>query len=157
MATADGISVKDPSALMKGELSASELVKGTAQYLMNDGGGVVADIFNDKKKGHKEVWNQPFISSDLTNHSIEGGAAHPHSADTVVPVLADHVPATLLGQLLQIAELSFRMLVEGADPQIKRSAFHFACSSSTRIWRSRTVKNIQHGWGLLSCCWNSRS
>ena len=75
MATADEISVHDPQALFKGDLTASELVKGTTQFMMNDGGGVVADVFNDRKKGHKEVWNQPFVSSDLTTRSIDPAAA----------------------------------------------------------------------------------
>ncbi len=79
MATADEISIRDPQALYKGELTASELVKGTTQFMMNDGGGVVADIYNDKKKGHKEVWNQPFVSSDLTTQTID-----PHATALVL-------------------------------------------------------------------------
>jgi hypothetical protein len=75
MATADVIAINDPQTMFKGELTASELVKGTTQFMMNDGGGVVADVFNDKKKGHKEVWNQPFVSADLTSHALTGSSA----------------------------------------------------------------------------------
>src|SRR5207302_10855611 len=93
-------------------------------------------------------------ASGIGQHFIQGGAAHPDSADAVVAVLADHVPAALLRSLLQIAELSFRMLIERADPEVKRSTLHFACSSSSCMWRSRTVRIIHEGFGLLSCCWN---
>ena len=75
MATADEIALADPQALFKGELTASELVKGTTQFLMNNGGGAVADIHNDKKKGRREVWNQPFVSSDLTTRTLDGPGA----------------------------------------------------------------------------------
>ncbi|MBS1153148.1 MAG: hypothetical protein H6Q89_4846, partial [Myxococcaceae bacterium] len=66
MATGDEIALADPQTMFKSELTASDLLKGTTQFLMNGGGGVVADIHNDQKKGHKEVWNQPFVASDLT-------------------------------------------------------------------------------------------
>jgi hypothetical protein len=75
MATADEISLADPQTMFKGELTASELVKGTTQFMMNGGGGVVADIHNDEKKGHKEVWNQPFVASDLTTRTLDGQGA----------------------------------------------------------------------------------
>ncbi|MFO0595051.1 MAG: hypothetical protein U0228_07095 [Myxococcaceae bacterium] len=71
MAVADKISVNDGNQLFDSNLSAVDLLKGTQQYLMNNGGGVVADVFNDKKKGHKEVWNQPFVSSDLTTTTLK--------------------------------------------------------------------------------------
>ncbi len=75
MATADEISLKDPQTLFKGSLTATDLLKGTTQFMMNSGGGVVADIHNDAKKGHKEVWNQPFVASDLTTRTLEGPGA----------------------------------------------------------------------------------
>ncbi len=75
MATADTISLSDPQTMFKGNLSATDLVHGTTQFLMNGGGGVVADIHNDAKKGHKEVWNQPFVAADLTTRSLEGEGA----------------------------------------------------------------------------------
>ncbi len=72
MAVADEISVNDGNQLFDTDLTAVDLLKGTTEFLMNNGGGVVADVFNDKKKGHKEVWNQPFVSSDLTTKTIDG-------------------------------------------------------------------------------------
>jgi hypothetical protein len=75
MATADQVSVNDGNELFDTDLSATDLLKGTNQYLMNNGGGVVADVFNDKKKGHKEVWNQPFVGSDLTSKSLGADVA----------------------------------------------------------------------------------
>jgi hypothetical protein len=75
MGVADEISVNDSQTMFKSGLSASDLVKGTTQFMMNNGGGVVADVFNDKKKRRKEVWNQPFVSSDLTTHALDAAAA----------------------------------------------------------------------------------
>lgn len=72
MATADQISVSDGNQLFDSSLSAMDLLKGTTQFLMNNGGGMVSDVFNDKKKGHKEVWNQPFVSSDTTTKTLAG-------------------------------------------------------------------------------------
>jgi hypothetical protein len=71
MATADTISLNDSNTMIKGDLSADELLKGTTQFLMNNGGGFVADVFNDKAKGHKEVWNQPFVGSDMTTTTLK--------------------------------------------------------------------------------------
>lgn len=75
MATADEISIQDSNQLFKSDLSAMDLLKGTTQFLMNNGGGMVSDVFNDKKKGHKEVWNQPFVSSDVTTKTLSGDVA----------------------------------------------------------------------------------
>jgi hypothetical protein len=75
MAVSDQISVNDGNQIFKTDLSALDLLKGTTQYMMNNGGGVVGDVFNDKKKGHKEVWNQPFVSSDVTTKSLSGDVA----------------------------------------------------------------------------------
>ncbi len=75
MATADRISISDNSSYMKQGLSAMDLLKGTTQFMMNNGGGVVADVWNDAKKGHKEVWNQPFVGADVTNTTLTGDVA----------------------------------------------------------------------------------
>jgi hypothetical protein len=70
MAVSDRISIQDGNQLFDSSISAMDLLKGTQQFLMNNGGGVVADVFNDAKKGHKEVWNQPFVSSDVTTTTL---------------------------------------------------------------------------------------
>jgi hypothetical protein len=75
MATADTISLNDDRNMFKDNLSATDLVKGTMQFLTNNGGGVVSDVYNDKKKGDRQVWNQPFVSSDFTTKSMSGPAA----------------------------------------------------------------------------------
>lgn len=75
MATADKISLNDDRAMFKGDLSATDLVKGTTQFLTRNGGGVVSDVYNDKKKGDRQVWNQPFVASDFTTKSLTGPAA----------------------------------------------------------------------------------
>jgi len=75
MATADSISVDSPNTMFKQNLSADDLLKGSNQFMMNNGGGVIADIFNDKKHGHQEVWNQPFVGADMTTKTVSGDAA----------------------------------------------------------------------------------
>ncbi len=75
MATADKISIHDSNQYMKLGLSPMDLLKGTTQFMMNNGGGVVADVWNDAKKGHKEVWNQPFVGADVTNTTLTGEVA----------------------------------------------------------------------------------
>ena len=75
MAVADQVSLADGNQLFDAELTAMDLLAGTTQFLMNEGGGVVADVFNDKKKGHKEVWNQPFVASEVTTQTLRGDAA----------------------------------------------------------------------------------
>lgn len=75
MATADEISLKNGDQLIKAQLTATDLLNGTTQFLMNGGGGVVADIHNDKKKGKAEVWNQPFVASDVTTRTLDGEPA----------------------------------------------------------------------------------
>lgn len=70
MGVADEIAINDSNQLFDSNITALDLLKGTTQFLMNNGGGMVSDIFNDKKKGHKEVWNQPFVSSDVTTKSL---------------------------------------------------------------------------------------
>jgi hypothetical protein len=75
MAVADQISVADGNKLFDSTVSATDLLKGTTQFLMNNGGGMISDVFNDKKKGHKEVWNQPFVSSDVTTTTLKPDVA----------------------------------------------------------------------------------
>ncbi len=76
MAVADEISIAGPSQLFKENLSAADLVKGTTQFMMNNGGGVIGDVYNDQKHGgERQVWNQPFVSSELTTRTVAGSAA----------------------------------------------------------------------------------
>ncbi len=74
MAVSDNISIDSPNTMFKSDLSALDLMKGTNQFMMNNGGGVISDIFNDKKHGHKEVWNQPFVGADMTTTTLSGDA-----------------------------------------------------------------------------------
>lgn len=71
MAVSDTVALQDGNEMFDSNLSALDLLKGSQQFMSNNGGGVVADVFNDKKKGHKEVWNQPFVSSDLTSTTLK--------------------------------------------------------------------------------------
>ena len=75
MATADTISVNDSNELFESNLSALDLLKGSTQYMMNNGGGVVADVFNDKKKGKSEVWNQPFVGAKVDTKTLNAATS----------------------------------------------------------------------------------
>lgn len=74
MAVADKISLHDGNEMFDSTITPTDLVKGTTQFMMAEGEGVVADVFNDKKHGHKEVWNQPFVAADLTTKTLSGDA-----------------------------------------------------------------------------------
>ncbi len=70
MGVADTISVADSNQLFKTGLSALDLLKGTSEYMMNNGGGVVADVYLDKKHNEKQVWNQPFVAAGMTTKTL---------------------------------------------------------------------------------------
>jgi hypothetical protein len=48
----------------------------TCQYLLDGGGGFVADIHNDAVHGgDREVWNQPFVAADVETTTLTGPSA----------------------------------------------------------------------------------
>ncbi|MBL8916733.1 MAG: hypothetical protein JNM17_38885 [Archangium sp.] len=76
MGTADHISLADPNTLMDSKVSAYDLLAATSQFLVNGGGGFVADIHNDEVHGgEREVWNQPFVSADVDTTTLTGEVA----------------------------------------------------------------------------------
>ncbi|MGQ0504779.1 MAG: hypothetical protein ACT4TC_05615, partial [Myxococcaceae bacterium] len=74
MGVADKISLNSGAALNDTRVTAEDLLVGMRQYLTNGGGGVVADIWNDKKKGNREVWNQPFVGAEMTSSKVSTAA-----------------------------------------------------------------------------------
>lgn len=72
----------------------------------------------------------------IGQESIEPGTFGSSAADAVIAILADHSPAALLRQLLQILQLVLGMLIERANPRVRRGSFHFACFSNSRMRRS---------------------
>ena len=90
---------------------------------------------------------------------IQGRAAGPGAAISVVCVLVNDPKAALLGQSAKIVKLGFGVLVQGRDTQIKRRALHHCCpraaiSSLISPMRSWT-KRRWPGWGFS--CWASSS
>ncbi len=75
MAVADKISLNSANVLFDNDVTASDLLKGMRQFMMEGGGGVVSDIHNDKKKGTEEVWNQPFKAGSMESKALTGPAA----------------------------------------------------------------------------------
>lgn len=78
MGVADTIAIADEQALFKERVTPMELLHASAQYLLDGGGGVVADIHNDEAHGgDREVWNQPFVAADVDTKTVigEGAAA----------------------------------------------------------------------------------
>jgi hypothetical protein len=95
MATADTISVNDGNQLFKDDLSALDLLKGSTEYMMNNGGGVVADVWNDKKKGSNEVWNQPFVGASIENKTM----SDTQSKDLLALAKSDGIEGTQVKQV----------------------------------------------------------
>lgn len=76
MGVADSIALSEGNQLFKTPVSATDLLQATAQYLLDGGGGVVADIHNDAAHGGaREVWNQPFVAADVDTHTLGGEGA----------------------------------------------------------------------------------
>lgn len=76
MGVADTIAISEGPRLFKDQLTAMDLLQATAQYLLDGGGGLVADIHNDAAHGGaREVWNQPFVAADVDTHTVEGEGA----------------------------------------------------------------------------------
>jgi hypothetical protein len=76
MGVADSIAIGDGNQLFKTPVTATDLLQATAQYLLDGGGGVVADIHNDAAHGgDHEVWNQPFVAADVDTHTLGGEGA----------------------------------------------------------------------------------
>jgi len=59
----------------------------------------------------------------ISHQGVESRPAGLSSGDHV-GVLLDDLIATLLGHLVEVVHLGFRMLIEGADSHIKGGAFH---------------------------------
>lgn len=76
MTVADRIALRDGSELFRSNLTPTELLQATAQFLLAGGGGFVADLHNDAAHGgEREVWNQPFVAADVTTKTLGGEGA----------------------------------------------------------------------------------
>ena len=58
---------------------------------------------------------------------IQGRAAGPGAAKSMVCVFVNDLQAALLGQPAKIVKLGFGVLVQGGDAQVKRGALHHCC------------------------------
>ncbi|MFT3713687.1 MAG: hypothetical protein QM817_39010 [Archangium sp.] len=76
MGTADQLALADPNVMFDPKLDAMDLLQATSQFLLQGGGGFVADIHNDAAHGgDREVWNQPFVSADVDTTTLRGAGA----------------------------------------------------------------------------------
>ncbi len=76
MGVADRIALADPNVMFRGTVSPIDLLSATTQFLVEGGGGFVADLHNDAVHGgEREVWNQPFVAADVDTTTLEGDAA----------------------------------------------------------------------------------
>jgi len=62
-------------------------------------------------------------ATSIVHHAIQTGAARFRAADPV-RVLFDDLIAALPGHLMEVVELSFWMMIKGADPQVEGGALH---------------------------------
>lgn len=76
MGVADRISLRDREVQFQGPVTPMDLLHATAQYLVEGGGGFVADLHNDAAHdGEREVWNQPFVAADVDTKTLAGEGA----------------------------------------------------------------------------------
>jgi hypothetical protein len=76
MGVADTIAIAEGNRLFKTPVTAIDLLQATSQYMLEGGGGVVADIHNDAAHGgDREVWNQPFVAADIDTQTLSGAGA----------------------------------------------------------------------------------
>ena len=155
MAVADQISVQRGNQLFKTDLSALDLLKGTTQFLMNNGGGVVADVLNDKKKGHKEVWNLPFISSDVTNKAMDA----PTTAAILDLANKDHLTGGVAVKEVTIvgASVLARRSRWGRARPAPWCARSGSCPPSARGWACSRCSTSATWAGWTRCGWCSAS
>lgn len=108
MAVADQISINDREVMFAQHPGAEELVKAVSQFMVNKGGGVIADVYNDKKHGDYEVWNQPFVSAQVDAKTLPGGAA----AAILARARADGAST---GTTVKLAQIAGTYGVEASD------------------------------------------
>ncbi|MDP1823457.1 MAG: hypothetical protein Q8L48_09450 [Archangium sp.] len=76
MGVADTIALGEGNQLFRVPVTPTDLLQATAQFLLDGGGGVVADIHNDAVHGgDREVWNQPFVAADVDTQTLSGPGA----------------------------------------------------------------------------------
>lgn len=76
MGVSDTIALSDGHELMQSPVTPMDLLEGAAQFMLDGGGGVVADIHNDAAHGgEREVWNQPFVAADVDTKTLVGEGA----------------------------------------------------------------------------------
>ncbi len=71
MALADTISVKENGVYFEEEPGAENILKLTLAFLDDNGGGLVGEMWNDKRMKKREVWNQPYTEARITSVSLE--------------------------------------------------------------------------------------
>lgn len=76
MGVADSISIREGNQLFEAPVTAIDLLQAASQFLLDGGGGVIADIHNDSVHGgDREVWNQPFVAADVDTRTLQGEGA----------------------------------------------------------------------------------
>lgn len=66
------VSLADRDSLFDKKVTPEDLLKAVGQFMMNKGGGIVADIYNDARHGSEETWNQPFIAAEVETQTLSG-------------------------------------------------------------------------------------
>lgn len=71
MALADTISVRENGIYFEEEPGPENLLKAVLAFMDDNGGGMVGDMWNDKRKLKKEVWNQPYTEARVVQTTLE--------------------------------------------------------------------------------------
>jgi hypothetical protein len=73
MATAFSLSIRERGVAVDNDPTAESLVKTAMQFMVNDGGGLIADVWRDSRhNGKVEVWNQPFVGAEMETETLSG-------------------------------------------------------------------------------------
>ncbi len=126
MAVADQIAVSGNDTLFDNKMNAADLLKGTLEYMAKNGGGVIADVWNDAAHDNDhQIWNQPFIKADVTTSTVAGAAA--------ASVLAQAKKDGVSGAVVRLANIVGTYGVEASDD------YEGAPNLTTKNWNMYVV------------------
>lgn len=71
MALADTIAVKENGVFFEEEPGPESMLKAALSFLDHNGGGLVGEMWNDKRHAKREVWNHPLAWAEITTETLE--------------------------------------------------------------------------------------
>lgn len=128
MALADTISVKENGVYFEEEPGAENILKLTLAFLDDNGGGMVGEMWNDKRMGKREVWNQPYTEARIVSSTLEARVAE----RLIQQGEKDGVVGATHGRYLQVTGQYSKELGENNEQKVK-PGFRERYSTVTRM------------------------